>query len=94
MVATRHHLRLWKTALPAGNSTIWAGAGTHDVGLEKDQRNGGTTHKIDPDVDKEREFIAQSLNATGLVAKMIMTPSRPVKDARTARAAFTPTAAR
>ena len=85
VVATRHHLRLWKTALPAGNNMIWAGAGTHDVGLEKDQRNGSTTHKIDPDVDKEREFIAQSLNATGLVAKMTyMTPAHPVKDARTA----------
>ena len=85
VVATRHHLRLWKTALAAGGSTIWAGAGTHDIGLEKDQRNGGTTHKIDPDVDKEREFIAQSLKATGLVAKMTyMMPSHPVKDARTA----------
>ena len=33
---------------------VWVGAGTHDIGFEKDQRNGKVTHKIDPAVDGER----------------------------------------
>ena len=47
VVAARHHFRIWKA--PFQVQTLWAGAGTHDVGLEKDQRNGKLTHKIDPD---------------------------------------------
>jgi hypothetical protein len=39
--------------------------GTHDVGFDKDERNGKLTHKIDPETDKERDFIGQSLADTG-----------------------------
>jgi hypothetical protein len=46
------------------------------------------TPKIDPDVDLEREFVAQSLNDTGLVAGLsYVAPSQPSKDARTATGA-------
>ena len=47
--------------------TVWAGAGTHDIGFEKDQRNGKVTHKIDPAVDGERDNIRQTLQASGKV---------------------------
>jgi LssY-like putative type I secretion system component LssY len=40
----------------------------HDLGFETDQRTGGVTHHIDPAVDDEREFVGQTLNATGLVS--------------------------
>jgi hypothetical protein len=50
--------------------TVFAGAGTHDIGFDKDQRNNGLTHKIDPDTDLEREFIAKSLQDAGMVAKL------------------------
>ncbi len=85
VVASRHHFRLWKAPFQVDGQTLWAGAGTHDIGFDKDQRNGKVTHKIDPDTDKEREFIGSSLRETGLVAKTIyMTPSNPVKEAKTA----------
>ncbi|MGH8335732.1 MAG: LssY C-terminal domain-containing protein, partial [Gammaproteobacteria bacterium] len=64
---------------------LWAGAATHDIGFERDERNGGVTHKIDPDVDLEREYVRESLLGTGLIAKTeYMTPAHAVKDARTA----------
>ncbi len=85
VVSTRHHLRLWKAPFAVEGQTAWAGAATHDIGFERDQRNGKLTHKIDPEVDVEREFVAQSLNETGLVAKLsFLTPSNPVTTAKTA----------
>jgi hypothetical protein len=85
VVASRHHLRLWRAPFTVGGQTVWAGAGTHDIGFDRDQRNGGITHKIDPDTDGEREFIGQSLQHTGLVAKLeYMRPAQTVETAKTA----------
>lgn len=85
VVASRHHFRIWKAPFATGGETIWAGAGTHDIGFEKDQRNNGITHKIDPATDGERDYIGQSLQQTGTVAKEeYLTPTHPIKEARTA----------
>ena len=85
VVATRHHLRLWKAPFAVNGQTLWVGAATHDIGFERDQRNGGITHKIDPDVDKEREFVAESFLSTGLVTQLgYVTPPNPLTEAKTA----------
>jgi hypothetical protein len=88
VVAQRHHLRLWKAPFTAEGQELWVGAATHDIGFDRDQRNNGVTHKIDPDVDLEREFVGQSLDETGLVAGMFyLAPREPSKEARTATGA-------
>ena len=88
VVAQRHHLRLWKAPFTADGQELWVGAATHDIGFDRDQRNNGVTHKIDPDVDLEREFVAQSLDETGLVAGLsYLVPAEPSKEARTATGA-------
>ncbi len=85
MVAQRHHLRIWKAPTDVNGQTLWVGAATHDIGFERDQRNNGVTHKIDPQVDKEREFVSETLNATGDVAALsYVTPPDPVTEAHTA----------
>jgi LssY C-terminus len=85
VVYQRHHNRVWKSPYTVDGQSVWVGAGTHDIGIERDQRNGKATHKIDPDIDKEREFIAESLISTGLVAaETYLLPSHPVGEARTA----------
>jgi hypothetical protein len=85
VVASRHHFRIWKAADTLDGRPIWVGAGTHDIGFDRDQRNNGVTHKIDPDTDVEREYIRDSLVQTGLTAKTdYMTATDPVKDAKTA----------
>ncbi len=67
---------------------LWVGAATHDIGFDRDNRNNGVTHKIDPNVDDEREFVGRSLDETGLVAKLsFVIPSQASKDARTATGA-------
>ncbi len=85
VVASRHHFRLWKAPFQVDGRILWAGAGTHDIGFDRDQRTGGVTHKIDPDTDQEREFIGQSLETTGLtIGKYYVTPANPLKEAKTA----------
>lgn len=83
--AERHHFRIWKAPYEVDGHEIWVGAGTHDIGFERDQRDNGITHKIDPEIDKERDFIGASLEETGMVAKLAyVTPSQPSKEALTA----------
>ncbi len=85
VVATRHHLRIWKAPFAVGGQTLWVGAGTHDIGFERDQRNNGVTHKIDPAIDGERDYIRDSLGATGIVTRTgYITPPDPLTEARTA----------
>jgi hypothetical protein len=85
VVATRHHLRIWKSALTLEGLPVWVGAATHDIGFERDQRNRGITHKIDPDIDAERDYLGKSLSETGeLSAIARILPPDALKDARTA----------
>jgi len=85
VVSQRHHFRIWKSPYDAGGSTVWIGAGTHDIGFDRDQRNNGVTHKIDPDTDKERDFIAETLRQTGAVVKTdYVTPKDTITKAKTA----------
>ena len=88
VVAQRHHLRLWKAPFQVESQEVWVGAATHDIGFDRDQRNNGVTHKIDPNVDDEREYVSRSLDETGLVAKLSYgMPGEPSKEARTATGA-------
>ncbi|MBB5342673.1 LssY C-terminal domain-containing protein [Tunturibacter empetritectus] len=81
----RHHLRVWDTGRTAGGLPVWVGSSTHDEGLEKDQRNNGITHHIDPEVDKERDFIQSSFAAAGVLdAAAYITPKDPLHEAKTA----------
>ena len=88
VVAQRHHLRLWKAPFQVEGQELWVGAATHDIGFDKDNRNNGITHKIDPNVDDERDYVSRSLDETGLVAKLsYIMPSMPSKEAKTATGA-------
>ena len=88
MVATqRNHFRVWKAPFEGPQKQpLWAGAGTHDIGIEQDQRTpDAITHKIDQDVDNERDFIGATLQQAGQVQAMsYMTRSNPIKSAKTA----------
>jgi LssY-like putative type I secretion system component LssY len=85
VVASRNHLRIWKAPFTVNGQTLWVGAATHDIGFEKDRRNNGLTHKIDPDVDLERDYVQKTLSSTGLVAQVAhFLPKQPMQEARTA----------
>jgi hypothetical protein len=85
VVMSRNHLRVWKAPFEIGGQMAWVGAATHDIGFERDQRNNGLTHKIDPDIDLERNYVEKTLTSTGLVGEVEhYTPDNPLKTAKTA----------
>ncbi|MGO9404129.1 MAG: LssY C-terminal domain-containing protein [Terriglobales bacterium] len=85
VIMSRNHLRVWKSPYQVNGRPLWCVAATHDIGFERDQRNNGVTHKIDPAIDGEREFVNQTLSGTGLVsARGHVVPPHPVTDAKTA----------
>ena len=68
-----------------GRNDALGGGATHDIGFERDQRNNGITHKIDPDVDLEREYVEATLTRTGIVTEFAYTtPKDAMKEAKTA----------
>lgn len=82
---SRNHLRIWKAPFEVNGQTLWVGAATHDIGIERDQRNNGITHKIDPDIDIERDYVEKTLASTGLVTEIShFLPDHPLKEAKTA----------
>jgi hypothetical protein len=91
VVASRHHLRLWKAPFTVDGETVWLGAATHDIGFAHDDRSNNLTsitHKIDPDVDLERDYVQKTLTGTGQVAAIShFLPVDPVKTAITATGA-------
>jgi LssY C-terminus len=85
VAAIRHHLRVWKTTETVGGEPLWVGSATHDNGFEKDQRNGGVTHHIDPNIDQERDFVEQSFSGAGqLAGAAYVMPANPMTTAKTA----------
>jgi len=85
VVMSRNHLRVWKSPYQVNGRQLWCVAATHDIGFERDQRNNGLTHKIDPAIDGEREYVNETLSSTGLVvARSHVTPANPLITAKTA----------
>lgn len=82
---SRNHLRVWKSPYEVQGRPLWCVAATHDIGFERDQRNNGVTHKIDPAIDGEREYVNGTLSGTGLVTERNhVTPANPLTTAKTA----------
>jgi len=85
VVRSRNHLRIWQAPFTVNGETLWVGAATHDIGFERDERNNGLTHKIDPDIDLERDYVEKTLCSTGLVTQVFhFLPRNPMQEARTA----------
>jgi hypothetical protein len=85
VVESRNHLRAWKSPYEADGRPVWCIAATHDIGFERDQRNNGVTHKIDPAIDGEREYVNDTLSGTGLVIQRAhVTPPGALTTAKTA----------
>lgn len=85
VLLSRNHLRVWKSPYQLHGTPLWCVAATHDIGFERDKRNDLPTHKIDPAIDGEREYVNLTLSGTGLVAaRGHVTPGDRVTEAKTA----------
>jgi len=63
-LAFRHHIRIWDTGLMWKNYHIFVGCAVYDDGIK-----WKVTHKIAPDIDKEREYFFKELLSTGEIWK-------------------------
>jgi LssY C-terminus len=85
IVARRHHVRIWKTGESEDGIPLWVAAATHDVGIQLVKRRFRLLHRIDPNVDAERDFIAANLAMTQqLISQTYMKCADPVFRAETA----------
>jgi ankyrin repeat protein len=63
--AKRHHIRIWKEPGTWQGRDVWIGAATHDIDISKARANTKWGHRIDPHVDREREWIETDLLFAG-----------------------------
>jgi len=69
VVSRRHHLRIWRTDYTMDGTPIWVGAAIRDLGIEIAKRGHLINHRIDPDVDAERNFIGAELTGVSSVSR-------------------------
>jgi hypothetical protein len=65
----RHHVRLWKYPLdsPLGDE-MWVATATQDVGVLPSFRHHGFIHRVDSNIDREREKVVSDLTFAGCVS--------------------------
>jgi hypothetical protein len=62
---SRHHVRFWKTTLEERGRPVWIGAAIFDQRVGLSHTTGQITHIIAAAIDDERNFLFESLKATG-----------------------------
>ena len=64
-IAKRHHIRLWHAGELDGQE-VWLGAATHDVTVTFNRKTFGLTHKVDSNLDRERDKVWNDLSFAGV----------------------------
>ncbi|MFT3873492.1 MAG: LssY C-terminal domain-containing protein [Nocardioides sp.] len=71
----RHHVRFWRTPdgwpLPGGHRVDWLGGGTYDRRVGLSLFTLQVTHKIDADIDVERDHVVDTVQAAAPEAKVV-----------------------
>lgn len=60
----RHHIRLWKQAETWNGEPIWIAAATRDVDFAYMRGGQAMTHRIEPEIDRERDKIVHDVEFT------------------------------
>ena len=74
--AKRHHLRVWKLPHTYNGQEVWIGAATHDIATSSSRAATKWSHRIDPHIDREREWVGTDLLFVG-TAKSYAVVDRP-----------------
>jgi LssY C-terminus len=79
--AKRHHLRVWKVPKTYNGQEVWIGAATHDIDTTKSRAATKWSHRIDPHIDREREWVGTDLLfvGTGTAYAKVDRPHAPKK---------------
>jgi membrane-associated phospholipid phosphatase len=75
----RHHIRIWREPICFGApcTPLWGATCSYDMGIEFVPKPYLLTHRIDPQVDHEREFVAQTLRSAGAADLRMITITGP-----------------
>jgi len=63
--AKRHHIRIWKMNQLYNGREVWVGAATHDIATESSRAKTKWVHRIDPHIDRERDWVLTDLLFAG-----------------------------
>jgi hypothetical protein len=73
--AKRHHLRIWKLDnVTYQGREVWVGAATHDISVDKSRGNTKWVHRIDPHIDRERDWVESDLLFAGTAKGYVDVP--------------------
>ena len=71
----RNHLRVWLAPFTLQGRPVWVGQVSRDIGVRFTMHSWSlTTHKIDPDVDEDRDYLLQDLVMTGYLSRVAFVP--------------------
>jgi hypothetical protein len=79
--AKRHHIRVWKLDQTYNGRHVWVAAATHDIATEHNKAMTKWTHRIDPHIDRERDWIESDLLFAGTATgyQDVQRPNAPKK---------------
>jgi hypothetical protein len=83
--AKRHHLRVWKLPGTYQGRDVWVGSATHDIAISTTRKATKWSHRIDPHIDREREWIETDLLYAGTATSYALV-DRPQIPKRTGNA--------
>lgn len=83
--AKRHHIRIWKMPETYQGREIWVGAATHDIAISTERKATKWSHRIDPHIDREREWVETDLLFAGTAGSYALV-DRPDVPKRTTNA--------
>ncbi|MCX7401864.1 MAG: LssY C-terminal domain-containing protein [Planctomycetia bacterium] len=64
----RHHVRFWRSAeIDKQGEPLWLGAATFDERVEISHTTGGITHRINADIDSERNKLVTDAKTSGVL---------------------------
>jgi hypothetical protein len=63
--AKRHHLRIWKLTDTYLGREVWVAAATHDIATTNSRAATKWSHRIDPHIDRERDWVESDLLFSG-----------------------------
>jgi len=66
-MSKRHHIRIWKQPQMWDGQEVWAAAATRDIDFAYMHHGSAMTHRIDGNIDQERDKIAYDLAFTSYV---------------------------
>lgn len=67
-ISQRNHMRGWMAPFTYAGQRVWVGQISRDIGVRLTSKSWYlTTHKIDPEVDADRNYLLQDLLASGFV---------------------------